>query len=332
MGEGMRTITLRLACLAFSCVALSIASNGVGAQSYPSKSIRFIVPYPAGGAAMDMRARIIADKLSQRLGQQVMVENKPGADGAIGTEMVAKAAPDGYTLVLTVHGTMVANPALFKKLRYDPVNDFVHIVQLITTTIVLVVNPSIPANSLKEFIAFAKTKPGQLNYGTNSSSFYVITEMFKLRTGIDMVYVPYKGTPPALMALISGDTQMMFSPVPSLIPQINANKIRPLAVASASRSPALPNVPTMAESGFPGFEVSTWAGVAAPAGTPKEIVRRLHDEIVKIVHMPDVRDRLEGGGDTIVGNNPEEFTDLIKAELIKFRNVVKDAGIPLIDQ
>lgn len=328
----MRTIALRLASLVFSCALLSIASPGVLAQSYPSKPIRLVVPYPAGGAAMDMRARIIADKLSQTLGQQVMVENKPGADGAIGTEMVAKAAPDGHTLVLTVHGSLVANPALYKKLRYDPLNDFEHITQLITTTIVLVVNPKVPASTVKEFIAFAKTKPGQLNYGTNSSSYYVITEMFKLRSGIDMVYVPFKGTPPSLMALISGDTQMMFSPVPSLIPQIAANKIRALAVASARRSPALPDVPTMEESGFPGFEVSTWAGISAPAGTPREIVRRLHGEIVKILRMPDVRDRLEGGGDTIVGNTPEEFTESIKAQLMAFRNAVRDAGIPRIDQ
>ncbi len=326
----MKSIASRLAYLAFSCLLLAMQAS-FAEQSYPTRPIRFIVPYPPGGAASDMRARVVADKLSQSLGQPVMVENKPGADGVIGTEFVARAAPDGYTLVFTVQGTFVMSPVLVKKLRYDPLADFEHITQLITTTIALVVNPSIPASSVKEFVAYAKSRPGKLNYGTNSSSYYVITEMFKLRTGIDMVYVPFKGTPPSLMALMSGDTQMMFSPIGSLIPQINANKVKPLAVASATRTPALPNVPTMAESGFPGFEVNTWAGIAAPARTPKEIIRKLHAEIVKALHMPEVKDRLEGGGDMIVGNTPEECTEAIRAELAKFKSVVKEAGIPQID-
>ncbi len=201
-----RSITL----LAAAALTLGIAA-GVTAADYPSKPIRIVLPFPPG-AANDMRARIVADKLSQSLGQPVMVENKAGADGAIGTEMVAKAAPDGHTLLLTVHGTVVANPVLFKKIRYDPVNDFAHITQLmLDTTTILTVNPSLPVTSVKELIALAKAKPGQLNYSTASSSFYLINEMFKLRTGIDMVYVPYKGAAPSIMALISGDTQVTFS-------------------------------------------------------------------------------------------------------------------------
>ena len=324
------TIALRIACLA--SVALAAAPNYIYAQGYPNRPVHIVVPFPPGGAANDMRARIIADKLSQSLGKQVVVENKPGADGAIGTELVAKAAPDGYTLLLTEKGLLVANPVLFRKLRYDPVNDFEHITQLITTTIILVANRSLPAGSVKELIALAKAKPGQLNYATGISSHYLIMEMFKLRTGTEMVYVPYKGSPPAVMALMSGDTQVMFSTLQSVLPQIKAGKIRPLAVAGASRSPALPDVPTMAEGGLPGFEASTFTGFAAPAGTPKEIVRRLHEEIVRIVRMPDVTDRLESGGDIIVGSSPEEFTAFIKSELARYRTVVKDARIPLFDQ
>ena len=313
-------------------VLLALAAVAAHAQSYPVKPIRMVVPFPPGGAANDMRARIIADKLSQSLGKQVVVENKPGADGAIGTEIVAKAAPDGYTLLLTEKGLLVANPLLFKKVRYDPLNDFEHITQFITTTMVLAVNPALPVSSVKELIALAKSKPGQLNYGTGISSHYLIMEMFKLKTGIDMVYVPFKGSPPAVVALITGDTQVMFATLQSVLTQIKANRIRPLAVASHDRSPALPEVPGMAEAGLPGFEASTFSGFAAPAGTAKDIVRRLYSEIAKILRMPDVKDRLESGGDIIVGSTPEEFTAFIKSELARYRNVVKDAGIARIDE
>lgn len=327
----MRNIMLRFAPMALSIVVLVAASDAIFAQSFPNKLIRIVVPVPAGGST-DIRVRIVANKLTQSLGKQVVVENRPGADGVIGTEMVARALPDGYTILATFHGTIIANPVLFRKLRYDPVNDFEHITQLIGTTIILAVNPSLPVKSVKELIALAKAKPGELNYATVTSSFYLITEMFKLRAGINMVYVPFKGDPPGIMALVSGQTPVMFDPIASLLPQIKANNIRPLAVASAKRSAILPDVPTMAESGFPGFEASTFTGFAVPAGTPREIVSRLHDEIIKIAHMPDVRDRLEGGADTIIGNTPEEFTAFIKAEIARYRNVVKEAGIPLIGE
>jgi len=326
----MRRIALRTACLAL--VALAATPNYIGAQGYPNRPIHIVVPFPPGGAANDMRARIIGDKLSQSLGKQVIVENKPGADGAIGTEFVAKAAPDGYTVLLTEKGLLIANPILFRKMRYDPVNDFEHITQLITTTMVLAANPSLPASSVKELIALAKAKPGKLNYGTGISSHYLIMEMFKLRTGINMVYVPYKGSPPAVMALMSGDTQVMFGTLQSVLPQIKANKVKPLAIASTGRSPALPEVPTIAEAGLPGFEASTFTGFSAPAGTPKQIVKKLYEEIARIVRMPDVRERLESGGDIIVGSTPEEFTAFIKSEIARYRTVVKEAGIPLIDQ
>ena len=327
----MKTFAYRFAGFALSCAVLAIATNGVFAQSYPNKVIRIVVPVPAGGST-DTRVRIVADKLTQSLGKQVMVENRPGASGVIGTEIVAKAAPDGHTLLATFHGTIIANPVLFKKLRYDPVNDFEHITQLIATTIILAVNPSLPVRSVNVLIALAKAKPGQLNYATVTSSFYLITEIFKLRAGINMVHVPYKGDAPGIMALVGGETPVMFDPILSLLTQIKAGKVRPLAVASANRSPALPDVPTMAEAGFPGFEASTFTGFAAPAGTPKEIVRRLHTEIVKIARLPDVRSRLEGGGDIIIGSSPEEFTAYLKAELVRYAGVVRDAGIPRIDE
>lgn len=311
-------------------LAFVLAGGEAAAQSYPSKPIRIVVPFPAGGAN-DLRARVIGDKLTRSWGQQILVESRPGANGAIGAEAVAKAAPDGYTLLLNTPGISVINPAMYKQLRYDPLGDFAHVMQLMTTTIVLVVNPSLPASSLKELIALAKSKPGQLNYATSASVFYLVTEMFKLRTGINMAYIPYKGDTPAITALITGEAPVMFDPILPLLPQIKAGKARPLAVASAHRSPALPDVPTMSEAGIPDFEVSTWAGISAPAGTPKEIVTKLSTEIAKSLRMPDVRERLESGGDIIVGSTPDEFTAFIKADLAKFRNVVKDAKIPRID-
>ncbi|MBI4293075.1 MAG: tripartite tricarboxylate transporter substrate binding protein [Betaproteobacteria bacterium] len=323
----MRKIALSIA--GFTLLALAAPMSY--AQSYPSRPIHMVVPFPSGGAANDMRARIIADKLSQSLGKQVIVENRPGADGAIGTEFVAKAAPDGYTLLLTEKGLLIANPVLFKKMRYDPVNDFEHITLLITTTVVLAANPSLPVGSVKELIALAKAKPGQLNYGTGISSHYLIMEMFKLRTGVNMLYVPYKGSPPAVMALMSGETQVMFGTLQSMLSQIKGNKVKALAMASSVRSPALPEVPTISEAGLPGFEASTFTGFAAPAGTPKEIVRKLYGEISRIARMPDVRDRLEAGGDVVVASTPEEFTDFIKSEIVRYRTVVKDAGIRLFE-
>ena len=327
----MNEFALGITRLAWFCVVLAAAANGVFAQSYPSKPIHIVVPFPAGGPN-DIRARVIGEKLTRSWGQQVVVEGKPGADGGIGAELVAKAAPDGYTLLVNTPGIAVVNPVLYKKLRYDPLEDFEHITQLVTTTIVLVVNPSLPVRSVKELIALARSKPNQLNYATSASVFYLITEMFKLRTGIEMVYIPYKGSTPAITAVIAGEITVMFDPILSLLPQIKANKARAIAVASAARSLTLPDVPTMLESGVPDFEVSTWAGISAPAGTPREIVTKLNAEIVKIIRMPEVKDLLESGGDTIVGSTPEDFTAFIKAELTKFRNVVKDASIPRIDQ
>jgi len=326
----MKKIIFCFAGLVLFCMGLVFTVSSVFAQSYPNKPIRIIVPLTAGGPN-DIRARLIAEKLTESLGQQVLVENKPGADGAIGAEMVAKAAPDGYTLLLGPNGVVVIVPALYKKVRYDPVKDFAPITQLTSSVVTLLVNPSLPVKSVKELVALAKSKPGQLNYASPAAVHHLTTEMFKLMAGVDIVHIPYKGSAPSMTALISGEVSIMFDTSLSTMPHIKAGKARVLAVCSAKRSPTMPDVPTMSESGLPGFEANTWAGVLAPAGTPKEIVKRLNTEIVKILHMPSVKERLSSVGDEIVGSTPEEFAVYIKAELERYTKVIKDASIPRIE-
>jgi tripartite-type tricarboxylate transporter receptor subunit TctC len=260
----------------------------------------------------------------------VVVENKPGADGAIGIETVAKSAPDGYTIV-QYGSSAVINPALYKKMPFDIVKGFEHITKLYDIVGCWSVNPSLPVRSVKDFIAFAKSKPGQLSYASPNSMHYLVTEMFKLKAGIDMVNIPYKGTSPALQALVASEVQFMSGSMFTMLPQIKAGKLRAIAVLNAKRSPALPDVPTTSESGLPGFEFSAWAGFAAPAGTPKEIVNRLNAEIVRILRMPDVKSRFAAGGYEVVWNTPEEFTSFIKEELKQYNGIVKDAGIARID-
>lgn len=321
---------LRFGSLVLFCVVLAFTVSSVFAQSYPNKPIHFIVPFSPGGPN-DIRARLIGEKLTESWGQQVMIENKPGADGAIGMEFVAKAAPDGYTILLGTSGATVVTPNLYKKVRYDPVKDFAPITQLTSSAITLLVNPSVPVKSVKELIALAKSKPGQLNYASPSSPFYLTAEMFKLMAGVNIVCIPYKGSAPSMTALISGEVSMMFDTSLMTMPHIKAGKARAIAICSAKRSSALPDVPTMSESGLPGFEASTWAGVLAPAGTPKEIVTKLNTEIVKILQMPGIKDRLTNINDEIVGSTPEQFGTFIKIELTKYAKVIRDSGIPLID-
>ena len=320
----------RFTVLALFCVVLTVAVNGVFAQSYPNKPIHFIVPFAPGGPN-DIRARLIGEKLTESWGQQVVIENKPGADGAIGMEFVAKAAPDGYTILLGTSGATVVTPNLYKKVRYDSVKDFAPITQLTSSAITMLVNPSVPVKSVKELIELAKSKPGQLNYASPSSPFYLTAEMFKLMAGVNIVCIPYKGSAPSMTALISGEVSVMFDTSLMTMPHIKAGKARAIAICSPKRSLALPDVPTMSESGLPGFEASTWAGVLAPAGTPKEIVAKLNTEIVKILQMPAIKDRLSNIGDEVVGSTPEQFGAYIKIELVKYAKVIKDAGIPQID-
>jgi tripartite-type tricarboxylate transporter receptor subunit TctC len=296
------------------------------AQDYPRKPVRMIIPYPPGGPT-DILGRIVAQNLSERFGQQVVVENKPGASGMIGADLVAKSPPDGYTLLAnaSIH---VINPSLYKNPTYDAIKDFTPVSLIAEVPLVLVVAPELPVKSVKDLIALAKTKSGKLNFASsgNAAAPHLAGEAFKIATGVDMQHVPYKGSGPALTDLMGGQVQLMFDSLPSSISHIKSGKLRAIAVTTAKRASALPNVPTIAESGVPGFDISTWYGIWAPAGTPKEIVSKLSDEIAKIVKLPDVRERLAGLGAEPVGNSPDEFAAYCRSELAKWAKIVKASG------
>ena len=314
--------------LSLFCAAMVMSAvSGVFAQTYPNKPISLIVPYPAGGTT-DILGRLIAQKLTENFGQRVVVENKPGAGGNIGAEAAAKAAPDGYTILVAPVGTIAINVSLYRKIPFDPVKDFVPVSMAVANPLVLVTHPSVPARSIKELTALAKSKPGQLNYGSggNGTSMHLAGELFKTMAGIDMVHIPYKGSAPCITALLGGEVQMSFDQIVTSMPHAKAGKLRALAVSSTKRSQIAPDVPTFLESGLPGFEVSTWSGVFVPTGTPKEIVSRLNSEIVKILKMPDVRENLFRQGSEPIGNTTEEFSAYIKAEIAKWAKVVKDSG------
>jgi len=309
--------------------AFVVASFGteVTAQKYPTKPIQLIVPYIAGGAT-DVLAREIAHKLSESLGQPVVLENKPGASGVIGAEMVAKADPDGYTLLLGTQGTHAINVALFKKLSYDPVKDFAPVSLLGTMASVLVVNLSIPARSVNELIALAKSQPGKLTFASSGNGLapHLAGELFKTMAGIDVLHVPYKGSVPAMTAVLNGEASYIFQILPTALPHIKAGKVRALAVTSAKRSSILPDLPTVAETGLPGYELVAWFGIMAPAGTPKEIITKLNAEIVKNMKLPDIKGRLLGQGIETVTCTPEHFGDYIKTEIVHWDKVVKISG------
>jgi tripartite-type tricarboxylate transporter receptor subunit TctC len=296
------------------------------AQAYPAKPIRLVVPYPPGGPT-DVLARIVAAKLPDVLGQQVVLDNKPGASGMIGAEQVAKSAPDGYTLLsnASIH---VINPSLYPKANFDAINDFAPVTQLASVPLILVVNSELPVRSVKDLIAYAKANPGKLNFGSsgNAAAPHLAGESFKIMTGAPMQHVPYKGSAPALTDLIGGQVQLMFDSMPSAMPHVKAGKIRPLAVTTAQRVAAVPDLPTVAEAGVPGYDISTWYGVWAPKGTPREIVERLHAEIAKVLKLPDTRERYAGLGADPVGSTPDEFAAYCRSELAKWAKVVKESG------
>ncbi|OGA53151.1 MAG: hypothetical protein A3F74_11980 [Betaproteobacteria bacterium RIFCSPLOWO2_12_FULL_62_58] len=303
------------------------AGHSQAQQAYPTKPIRMICPFPPGGTT-DVVARLVAQKLTEAWGQQVVVDNRPGAGGIIGTEIVAKAAPDGYTVLLGSITTHAVNPALYKKLNFDPVKDFAPVSLVVSSPQLLAVHPSVAAKSVKELIALAKAKPGQLNYasaGTGTSP-HLTFELFKSMAGIDVVHVPYKGTGPAITDLIGGQVQMMITGVVALMPHIKSGKLRGLGVTSAKRVAALPDLPTIAESGIPGFDVSSWFGVFLPGGTPKPIVAKMNAEIRKILEVPEVRQRLISQGADPASNTPEEFAAYVKAEMAKWGKVARDTG------
>jgi len=307
--------------------ALLLAAGPAGAQAYPSKPIRWVVPFPASGAT-DILTRTIAQKLSEALGKPVIVDNKPGAGGALGSDIVAKAAPDGYTLLMATTSTHSIGPAL-QKLPYDAQRDFTAISELADATNVLIVSPQLGVNSVKELIALAKAKPGQLNFSSSGTGAipHLSGERFKSMTGIDIQHIPYKGTALAIPDIINGQIAMMFDSIVSVMPHIRSGKVKALAISSQKRSLLLPELPTMIEAGVPGYVSDTYFGVFAPAGTPNEIIARLNTELVKIVHGAETKERLMKLGAEPVGSTPEQLAALVKGENAKWAKVIKDAGV-----
>jgi tripartite-type tricarboxylate transporter receptor subunit TctC len=308
-------------------VVLSTIAVLANAQAWPAKPIKWIVPFAPGGTT-DILARTVGEKLALALGQPVVVENKPGAGGGVGAEFTAKAAPDGYTIMGGTISTHAINASLYNKLPYDPVKDFVAITLIARVPNMLVVNPAIPASNVKELIALLKANPNKYSFASsgNGTSQHLSGELFKTMAGVEMQHIPYKGSPPALQDVVGGQVTMTFDNITTALPLAKAGKLRALAVTTATRSAAAPDVPTLAESGLPGFEVGSWQGVFAPAGTPPEIVRRLNAEIVKILNLPDVREKLTGLGAEPVGNSSEEFSAMVKAEVVRWAEVVKKSG------
>ena len=308
--------------LAFAALAPAAA------QPYPNRPIRFVVPFAPGGST-DTLARTLGQKLTDALQQQVVVDNRSGANGNIGMEIVARAAPDGHTIVLGYIANLGIGPGLYAKLPFDPVKDYAPITQLASSPNILVAHPSLPVKSFRELMAHAKANPGKLNYASASiaSIGHLTGELLNQSAGISMMHVPYKGSGQAVIDLLGGQVQTMFSGMSSVMQHVKAGKLRPLAVTGAQRSPAAPDVPTIAESGFPGFEATAWYGVLAPARTPETIVNRLHGEIVRALALPDVRERLNSVGFELVGGTPEAFAVFIKSEIEKWTKIVRAAKI-----
>ncbi|PIT79905.1 tripartite tricarboxylate transporter substrate binding protein [Limnohabitans sp. JirII-31] len=317
----MRSLWLRrIAALVLCCPCL------VMAQSFPNKPIKVLVPFPAGGT-VDFFARTLAPKLSEALGQAVLVENRPGAGGNIATEAVAKATPDGYTLLMGSE-IVAINTSLYSKLNYDPLKDLAPIVLVGTVPNILIVNPSVPANNVKELIALGKNKSANLSYASTGqgTSTHLSTELFKNMTGMEAVHVPYKGGPPAIADLLGGQVNMMFINMPTGIAHVRSGKVKILAVSSKKRVAQLPDVPTVEEAGVKGFVTYAWSGLFAPAGTPREVVTRLNNEVVKLLKLPAIREQLAGQGAEAVGDTPEEFGLFMRNEVAQWAHMVRTSG------
>jgi tripartite-type tricarboxylate transporter receptor subunit TctC len=309
-------------------VALALAASISAAQAYPTKPIRLIVGSSPGGGG-DTMARLVAQPLSSSLAQQVIVDNRPGAGGNIGADIVAKAPPDGYTLLFIFSGHVV-NPTLYPKLPFDTLRDFAAVTQLATNESMLVVHPSLPVKSVKDLIAVAKQGPGKYSIAAlPSSSQHLGSELFKLQAGIDLLYVPYKGNGPALADLIGGQVQVMFNTIAITLPHVQGGKLRALAVAGAKRSRLAPDLPTVAEAGLPGFSFNGWYGIVAPSKTPRPVVNRLSEDLRRIVKTPEIVDRMNATGNEAVGSTPEEFDRLIREEIPKWAKVIRAAKITL---
>jgi tripartite-type tricarboxylate transporter receptor subunit TctC len=316
---------------AIALALLALHANGVSAQTYPTKPIRIIVPFVAGGA-VDTLARMMGAKLSESLGQPVIVENRPGAGGNVAADAVAKSPPDGYTILQNTNGQAIS-PAIYRSLPFDVVKDFVPVTQLVASQLVLAGSPKLAASSVQELIALAKAKPGSLNYGMTGvgNPLHLTMEMFKTMAGIDIQPVPYKGDAAIFPALITGEIQVAIVPMATTLPQVAAGTLRALAVAGGERAAALPDVPTVAESGIVGFESSSWQGWFVPAGTPREVVAIIQRSAKAALAAPDVLERLRATGNEAVGSAPEEFEQRFKTDLAKFAKIVREAHIPVQD-
>jgi tripartite-type tricarboxylate transporter receptor subunit TctC len=314
----------RVFILLLLCVALPPAT-GI-AQTYPAKAIRLVIPYPPGGGT-DIIGRTVAQKLGDAFSQQVMVDNRGGAGGTIGTDVVAKAGADGYTLLM-VPTSHVINPSIYPSLPYDTVKDFAPIALAASATIVLVSHPSVPVKSVKELITLAKARPGELNFGSagNGTVFHLTGELFKRQAGIDLVHVPFKGGGPAVAAIAGGEITLTFETILALFPHIKSGRVRALAVTGAKRSSVMPELPTIAESGFPSIIAENWYGFYAPAGTPKAVVDKLNTEIVKILKQPDVKTRFQGLGTEVMGSTPDELGAYVGREMAKWSKTAREAG------
>jgi tripartite-type tricarboxylate transporter receptor subunit TctC len=311
-------------------IALSLAlasSVGAAAETWPAKAVHVIVPFPPGSSP-DLVARMLTDKLAQALGQPVIVENKPGAGGNLGTGLVAKAEPDGYTLGLSIPGPLAVNTVLYKKMDYDPFTELAPLTLVAVSPNVLIVNPSLGVNSVKEFIDYAKAQPGKLNYGSigNGSASHLTMELLKMQAGVDIVHVPYPGSPQVITSILANQVQAGFVVPGTAMPLVQSGRVKAIAVTSSARSPVLPDLPTVAEAGFPGFESSAWIGMVAPAKTPKPIIDRLSQELVAIIHSQDVREKMLKIYFQAVGTAPEGLSSLMRSERDRWAKVIKQTG------
>ena len=324
MNRSLLHVTSRVATAA---TVLLFTVNPTIAQTYPDKPIRMVLPFPPGGGT-DSLARVILPKMSQTLGQPIVIDNRPGAGGIVAAEIVAKSAPDGYTLFMGSSTGITAAPSLYK-LAYDPIKDFAPITQFATASFILTVHPSLPVTTISQLVALARAKPGSLNYASGGigSPLHLSAELFKSRAGINIVHVPYKGGAPAAAAVLAGEAQMIFGSVAASLALVRAGKLRALAVTGLKRSSLTPELPTMDESGFPGFNVQAWNSLEAPAGTPRNIIGQLHDEMVKVLQMPDVLKLMNTIGYAPTGSTPEQHAEIKRTESAMWAKVIKDANI-----
>ncbi len=316
----------RLSRIALVAVALCAPLAAAAQSDWPTRPLRMIVPFPPGGVT-DIVARAVGAKLATELGQQVVIDNKPGASGAIGAELGAKAAPDGYTLIMGNISTLAINPVTFAKLPYDPLTSFDPVSMVAVQPLLIAVHPEVPAKTLGELVQLAKSRPGQLSYGTAGSSIHLAVEQFSSLAGIRMNHVPYKGSAPAVSDLVGGQIQVLFDPFSSLYPQVSGGKVRALAISTEKRSTVAPTIPTVAEQGYAGFDVSSWQGIVVPAGTPRPIVQRLNRELTKVLASSDIREKFAQFSAVPSATTPEQFGQTIREEITRWQKVAQTAGV-----